>query len=140
MTVTIERYKAKKLAWHFIGLPYIWGGDDPIKGFDCSGLCVELLKSFGKLPKKGDWNAMALSRMFPIAIGPGRGILVFFGSSIDNVTHVGFCIDKKFMIEAGGGGRDNNDIEDAIVKNAYIRIRPIKSRGDIVRYVDPFKK
>lgn len=134
----IERYKAKKLAWHFIGLPYIWGGDDPIKGFDCSGLAIEVLKSFGRLNKRGDWTAKQLSRMFPEVDKPKSGCLVYYGS-INNITHVGFCIDSKYMIEAGGGGRDNDDIETAIVKNAYVRIRPITSRSDIVMYNDPFR-
>ena len=48
------------LAFKFIGLPYIWGGDDTIKGFDCSGFVIELFKSVGILPRKGDWTAETL--------------------------------------------------------------------------------
>lgn len=134
----LERYLAVRHAERMINLPYIWGGDDPIRGFDCSGLVVEILKSFGILPKVGDWAARQLAKMFPEVFAPGKGILVFFGSPGD-ITHVGFCINKKYMIEAGGGRRDTDDVEDAIAQNAYIRIRPIKSRSDIVMYNDPFK-
>lgn len=132
-----DRQLAVKLAWKSYGLPYIWGGDDPIKGYDCSGLTIEILKSLGVLHKVGDWTANQLSRMFPEVNKPYVGCLVFYGSP-NNITHVGFCLDEKYMMEAGGGGRDNDDIETAIVKNAYVRHRPIKSRSDIVKYVDPF--
>ena len=35
---------AVKYAMAFIGTPYVWGGDDPMGGFDCSGFCIEVLK------------------------------------------------------------------------------------------------
>ena len=134
----LERYRFIKYVEHFIGIPYYWGGDDPLQGFDCSGVAVEGLKGVGILPKFGDWAARNLATMFPEVPVPKKGCLVFYGSSI--ITHVGICIDSKFMIEAGGGGRDTTDIETAIQKNAFIRQRPIKSRSDIVKFVDPFKK
>jgi len=28
---------------------YLWGGDDPLAGFDCSGFVIEILKSVGIL-------------------------------------------------------------------------------------------
>ena len=31
----------------FIGRPYSWGGDDPMSGFDCSGLIHETLQAVG---------------------------------------------------------------------------------------------
>jgi len=122
----------------FIGLPYIWGGDDPIKGFDCSGLCIEALRGVGRLPRKGDWSAHTLSTMFPPISGPQEGALVFYGSPT-KITHVAYCINDKFCIEAGGGGKDNQDIEDAIYNNAYVRQRSILSRGDIVMFNNPFQ-
>ncbi|KKK93046.1 hypothetical protein LCGC14_2696780, partial [marine sediment metagenome] len=101
-----DRQVATRLAWHFIGLPYIWGGDDPVLGFDCSGLVIELLRSVNRLPRKGDWTASTLSRMFPSILSPQEGALVFYGGS-DKITHVAYCINSKLCIEAGGGGRDN---------------------------------
>src|SRR4030042_825630 len=54
------RTAAVRYAWGFLGLPYRWGGDDPIKGFDCSGLIVELLQGVGLLPHGTDLTASGL--------------------------------------------------------------------------------
>ncbi len=43
-----------------LGKPYRWGGNDPLAGFDCSGLVIEGLKAAGVLPRVGDWSAAAL--------------------------------------------------------------------------------
>ena len=41
-----ERRKiATEVAMGFRGLPYLWGGDDPVAAFDCSRMCIEVLKS-----------------------------------------------------------------------------------------------
>lgn len=123
----------------FIGIPYIWGGDDPMRGFDCSGLAQELLAMIG-LDPKGDQTAHALFEHFRVnaAVGktPTAGSLVFYGSPT-RVTHVGVMIDEKHMIEAGGGGSSTSSVEKAIAQNAYIRIRPIKNRTDLVAVVTP---
>jgi hypothetical protein len=34
------------------------------------------------------------------------------------------------MIEAGGGDANTNTIEEAILKNAFVRLRPYKYRKD----------
>jgi cell wall-associated NlpC family hydrolase len=114
----------------FLGLPYIWGGDDPVLGVDCSGLCVELLKSVGILAKGSDYTAAGLRNLFAASRlhVPEFGALAFYGAS--SITHVGFCLNDKLMIEAGGGGSKTLTAQDAAKQNAYVRIRPIMSRSD----------
>src|SRR4051794_27722679 len=34
-------------ARRYLGLPYVWGGTDPRKGVDCSGLVQQVYKSLG---------------------------------------------------------------------------------------------
>jgi cell wall-associated NlpC family hydrolase len=121
-------------------LPYAWGGDDPLKGFDCSGLVVECLKGVGVLPYTGDWTAHALFRVLAknTVKKPYRGCLVFFGISFEAIRHVGICLNELIMIEAGGGDRSVKTKERAIEKNAYVRIRPINIRKDLIVTVDPF--
>lgn len=123
---------------NFIGLPYKWAGDDPMEGFDCSGLCIEMLKAVGLINDKMDMSAKGLQihyKNFSVDY-PLTGCLVFFGR--DKPTHVGVCLTDRLMIESGGGDRNVVNMNDASRKNAYIRIRPINRRKDILGYVDPF--
>lgn len=127
---------AMRTAWAYLGKPYVWGGDDPIAGFDCSGYVIEYCKSGGVLPREGDWRARDLYPMFPIVDEPYEGCLVFYG---DPIIHVEICIDSVFSIGASGGGSSTNTLADAIKQNAYIKIRPFRSRDGIYGFVDPFK-
>jgi len=125
-----------------IGMPYIWGGDDPIKGYDCSGFMVEVLKAFGRVPNVYDNTAQGLYEMLkqnPLASFT-IGAMVFYGKSTDEITHVGMCLNKWQVIEAGGGGRTTTDVRKAALQNAYIRARPIDYRSDLVSCLYPFTK
>lgn len=127
-------------AMQFVGLPYKWGGDDTIDGFDCSGFVQELLQSIG-LDPKGDQTADALYRYFSKADrgtrgSPIRGALAFYGSRT-RVTHVAFCVDSRRVIEAAGGGSRTHTERDAARDNAYIRIRPANNRKDLVAFILP---
>lgn len=127
------------LAVKYIGLPYIWGGDDPIKGFDCSGFVMELLKAGGLVANNEDLTAngiFARFRQFRCS-QPTEGALLFFGKDSENITHTAYALNDKLMLEAGGGGRKTDSAETAAAQNAYLRIRPIKNRSDLVAMVRP---
>lgn len=120
-------------------LPYIWGGDDPIKGFDCSGLVQELLAMIG-LDPAGDQTAQGLHDHFKSRSKEGprdTGSLIFFGASVSKITHVGIMLDSETMIEAGGGGSKTTDAQSAAAQNAYVRLRPYNRRSDIVAVLNP---
>lgn len=137
----IYRETATKVAWSFIGTPYIWGGDDPMKGFDCSGFVIEILKSVGSLPRSGDWTAQGLWERFQIHLVHNvyEGCLVFWQNrSRNRVIHVEYAINTDLCIGASGGGSENVTIQDAIDRNAYIKVRPWRSRIRMRGVVDPF--
>lgn len=131
------RYITIKRAWTLLDRPYSWGGDDPLKGFDCSGMVIELLKSVGRLPRKFDCRAKDLFNMFPKVGKPRSGCLVFYG--VEEISHVEFCINKWLAIGASGGGSKVKTREDAIKYNAFIKLRPIKRDRRIIGYCDPFR-
>jgi cell wall-associated NlpC family hydrolase len=133
-----DREIAERVAWSFLGKPYIWGGDDPIAGFDCSGFVIEILRSVGILPRAGDWTAAQLMDKFPIVSNPTNGCLVFWENAEKKVIHVEYCLDSRLSIGASGGGSKTITVEDAIKQNAYIRIRPFRERTGIAGYCDPF--
>jgi cell wall-associated NlpC family hydrolase len=128
---------------HFIGLPYLWGGDDPLVGFDCSGLMVEVLQAVGILPHKSDYTAAALYERFEAgAVDRGyMGCLVFwYGSDVkEKIIHVEMMVDDFHVVGASGGGSKTKSIADAIKNNAFVKMRPISYRGDKYLIVDPFK-
>lgn len=128
-------------AMQFVGTPYRWGGDDPIDGYDCSGFVQELLSSVGHDPK-GDQTAQALFDYFN-AMGRAEwnvhkiGALAFFGKDPTHISHVAMLLDEYRMIEAGGGGSQTTNRAEAAAQNAYIRIRPISNRSDLVAVLRP---
>lgn len=129
----------KLYALTFVGINYKWGGDDPMQGFDCSGFVQELLEAAGIDPL-GDQTAQGLYNYFITVSGTTNkelGALAFYGKSTDRITHIAFCLDNKLMIEAGGGGSRTIDIQSAASHNAYIRIRPIDKRKDLVACLMP---
>jgi len=131
---------ALKVAWHYLGTPYQWGGDD-FSAFDCSGFMIELLKSVGLLPRKGDWTAQGLYEYFENKriIVPYEGCLVFWENHSGRAIHVELCLNDTLSIGASGGGSKTQDRQDAIDQNAYIKIRPFRQRSMIKGFLDPFK-
>jgi cell wall-associated NlpC family hydrolase len=132
---------AERIAWHYIGTPYKWGGDD-FSGFDCSGFVCEILQSIGKIGRKEDYNAQSLFKKFKdMKVNQGElGVLVFFGLDENHIYHIEFCLNEKLAVGASGGGAGCVTIEDAIMQSAFIKIRPIFSRNDVVAFVNPFKE
>jgi len=111
-------------------------------GFDCSGYVIEVLKSVGILPRKGDWTAQGLWARFkeyPVDI-PYEGCLVFWKErQSSRAIHIEICLNDELAIGAGGGGSTTQKVQDAIDQNAYIKVRPFRSRGNIKGFLDPFK-
>ena len=133
---------ADKIAFKFLGKPYIWGGDDPVSGFDCSGFCVEILKSIGLLPRKGDWTAQGLWSKFYKKCEvdkPYNGCLIFWSNARgDKIIHVEYAVNKYLAIGASGGGSKTQNRANAISQNAYIKVRPWASRPRVKGFIDPY--
>lgn len=127
----------------FIGVKYKYGGSNPISGFDCSGLIIEGLQAIGFLPHGSDYTAQSLYNYLisdnraasPIEIS--EGCLVFFGRDKASIGHIGYALNTKFMIEAGGGDSHTLDTDTADHRNAFVKIRPIKYRKDYLTVLIP---
>lgn len=138
----VRRLKlAEKVAWSLHGLPYRWGGDDPGTGFDCSGYCVEILKSVGILPRSGDWTAQGLYDLFKgyPRRGQHAGCLAYWWNNTETtIIHVEYCIDQFSTLGASGGGSSTRSFEAASKANAFIKCRPIRPTR-LAGYQDPFR-
>jgi lipoprotein Spr len=130
----------KLYALSLIGTPYFFGGDDPMSGFDCSGLVSEMLRAAGLVPYNFRTNAQGLFNEFKSKATPtlpALGAIAFFGKSVSEITHVAFCLDSFTMVEAGGG--DSSTTTDAVAskQNAFVRLRPVKFRKDFLLTIMP---
>ena len=84
-----------------VGTPYVWGGEAPGVGFDCSGLAQAAWTAAGvRLPRVAQDQFAAGP-----AVSPGSplapGDLVFFGPARGVATHVGLVVDPSgLMVDA----------------------------------------
>jgi peptidoglycan DL-endopeptidase CwlO len=85
----------------YLGVPYLWGGTDPAKGLDCSGLVQRVYGDLGvDLPRTSSQQATAGTAV--ASLDDARpGDLVFFDhSSRPGIDHVGIYIGDGKMIAA----------------------------------------
>ena len=89
-----------------VGTPYIWGGETPGVGFDCSGLVQAAYKVAGiTLPRVAQDQYDSTAKLGPSdPLEPGD--LVFFGGGPTDVTHVGIYIGNGQMVDAPYTGAD----------------------------------
>ena len=87
-----------ELAKRFLGLPYLWGGRSSF-GFDCSGFTQMLVRARGIImPRDADLQAAwsGVTAIERADLQPGD--LLFFGSSVKDITHTGMYIgDGQFI-------------------------------------------
>lgn len=97
-----------KAAMSQMNVPYYWGGDDPGKGFDCSGLVHWSLNESGLVPGAPD-DVAAGQMNLGASISEKdlkKGDLVGFRSG-NSVPHIGiYTGEGTSYISASGGGRN----------------------------------
>lgn len=120
----------------FIGDTYLFGGKNPIRGWDCSGLVSEGLKFAGMIRFNEDISANALKLKFEsrsfVCKPPYRpGTLLFFGTA-QKIEHVGIACGPFHMLEAAGGNPTTTNADIAFRQSAFVKIRLISYRTDFV--------
>lgn len=90
-------------AHNLIGTPYVWGGNTPEQGLDCSGLLYYIQKKAGS--EVEDMTASGYSTIGKkIDIGQKKpGDFLFFGRP---VTHCAIYVGNGYMIESRGGRKN----------------------------------
>lgn len=116
-----------KEAERYLGMPYVWGGDDPSEGgLDCSGLVQHVYEQFGiDLPRVSADQARAGTPVGSLAEAR-PGDLIAWDNSGRNVgaDHIAIYVGDGMMIEAPRTGLD-------------IRLVPVPSTPDYIRRVLP---
>ena len=91
--------QAVAIALRYLGVPYLWGGDDPVTGFDCSGLAMYVYAQLGiHLMHYTGAQWYEGVHVPPSMLEPGD--LVFFEPSADGPQHEGIYIGGGRFIQA----------------------------------------
>jgi cell wall-associated NlpC family hydrolase len=93
-------------AKELLGVKYVWGGNTPQSGLDCSGLLYYIQKKAGS--EVGDMTASGYSKLgTKIPIGKQKvGDFLFFGYP---VNHCAIFIGNGYMIESRGSRKNTAD-------------------------------
>ena len=106
----------------YIGTPYVWGGTDPKRGLDCSGLVQLVYKNLGyDVPRVSYEQATAGTPVKGGLVNARPGDILAFGSP---VHHVAIYIGGGKMIEAPRPGLKVREIDVYETPTAIRRILP----------------
>jgi len=119
------REELVKTARSFLGVPYLWGGTDADRGFDCSGLSMTVYQLNGfDLPRTSQEQA---SYGQPVSRDRlSKGDLVFFDTKNQGrVSHVGIYIGDNLFIHAPGRGKRIriDSLEKDFYRSRYVGAR-----------------
>jgi cell wall-associated NlpC family hydrolase len=91
-------------ARELLGVPYRWGGTEPLKGFDCSGLIQYVFSRFQvSVPRMPIDMFKKYSPVLATQLLPGD--VVFF-NTFEKISHVGIYIGDRRFIHAPRKGLD----------------------------------
>jgi cell wall-associated NlpC family hydrolase len=88
----------------YVGLPYVWGGESPTGGFDCSGLVQYVCRTWGiSVPRTAAEQYHVGRQVSFMDLEPGD--LVFLANTYKpGVSHVGIYIGDGLWVQAAGTG------------------------------------
>ena len=90
----------------YLGKPYVWGGEsDAEGGYDCSGYVDNVLYDAGVVKTFKRYTAQSLynASVGTVVTAKKEGDLIFFGTSVKNITHVAIYAGNNKIYESKGG-------------------------------------
>ncbi|SNS66932.1 transglycosylase SLT domain-containing protein [Actinoplanes regularis] len=101
----------------YLGTPYVFGGTDPAKGLDCSGLVQQVYEDLGiKLPRNS-WQQATAGRPVASLKDAKPGDVLAFDSPVD---HVAIYLGDNKMIAAPKPG-DHVKVQSVYERPTHIR-------------------
>jgi cell wall-associated NlpC family hydrolase len=96
---------AARTAERFVGIPYRWGGNNVVEGMDCSGFVRAVYNLCGlSIPRTSRDQFKAGDSVTKDDLQDGD--LVFFGSSTDDINHVGIYVGGGRFVHAPRRGEE----------------------------------
>lgn len=127
---TITNTKLYEFIDEWIGKPYDLGGTTK-NGIDCSALTQKIYEQVYDIKIERDSNSQFYSRKTyrkkPISKNLHEGDLVFFGSSIRKISHIGVYLKNGYFVHAtsnngnqGSGVKINNLVKEPFWKRKFV--------------------
>lgn len=94
-------------ARRYLGVPYLWGGTDPAKGFDCSGLVQRVFADLGvTVPRTVADQRHAGTAVASMADARPGDLLVYDSAGSPSGRHIGIYVGDGQMLNAPSKGKD----------------------------------
>lgn len=108
------------ISQEYVGIRYVFGGNTPSSGFDCSGYVKYVFAKAGiTLPRTADSQYYAGTHISTTDLRPGD--LVFFSTYLPGPSHVGIYIgDGKFMHASSSRGVTVDTLSRSYWVSTYI--------------------
>lgn len=107
-----------------LGSPYVWGGESMAEGgYDCSGALYAAANRAGyKVSRLTAQGYSSIGKKIPVG-SQMPGDCLFFGSSVNHITHCALYIGNELMIESSGSKQNtkNNPGLGVTITNANRR-------------------
>jgi len=104
-----------------LGVPYRWGGGDPERGFDCSGLVAWVHAREGMVvPRTAAAQFAAAESVDERDLRPGDLVFFRLQSRRGDVSHVGIYTGQRKFVHAPQTGRN---VAEASLDDPYYRAR-----------------
>ena len=93
-----------------VGKPYVWGGESMAEGgYDCSGVLYAAANRAGyKVSRLTAQSYSSIGKKIPVG-SQMPGDCLFFGSSVNHITHCTLYIGDGLMIESRGSVRNTKN-------------------------------
>ena len=120
----------------YLGIPYVYGGNNPKTGLDCSGFVLLVLREMYPDKQINDMSSYQIPEFAQNELGytktdtPQTNALLFWHNG-NRIYHVAFAINSHDMIMAGGNGSgpECTTIEYAKKHGAKVKISNIAYFG-----------
>lgn len=118
-------------AHRYLGVKYVWGGESPRTGFDCSGFTQFVFERHGVRIPRTSRAQVAAGTPVPVSVSSLRpGDLIMFANPGKPISHVALYAGNKRIIhstKSGGGVRydDLSSRRGAWYRNHMVAVRRI---------------
>ena len=117
-----------ELAKSFLGTPYVWGGESPEEGFDCSGLVFYVYSQFDvDLYRVAADQRKNGTEVDLLSLMPGDIVLFWNRTYYSDINHVGIYVGNNSFIHAPQTGDvvKITTLESGYYKNNLVAARRI---------------